>query len=78
MATTSLEEKIRILPDELQREVEQYIEFLLIKRHRAELEALAAKNGWPANYFAETAGSITDPTFIRHPQGEFEEREPFE
>lgn len=27
-------------------------------------------------FIEETAGSITDPTFMRHPQGEFEEREP--
>ena len=25
-----------------------------------------------------TAGSIPDPTFMRHPQGELEERDPFE
>ena len=28
-------------------------------------------------FIAEVGGSITDPTFIRHPQGEVEEREPF-
>jgi len=27
-------------------------------------------------FIAETAGSITDPTFRRHEQGEFEERDP--
>lgn len=27
-------------------------------------------------FIEKTAGSITDPTFIRHPQGEFEERDP--
>ncbi len=26
-------------------------------------------------FIEKTAGSITDPTFERHPQGEFEERE---
>jgi hypothetical protein len=26
-------------------------------------------------FIDRTAGSVTDPTFIRHPQGEFEERD---
>jgi hypothetical protein len=30
---------------------------------------------WPPGWVDGTAGSISDPTFIRHPQGEFEERE---
>lgn len=34
--------------------------------------------GWPPGFFERTAGSIQDETFIRHPQGDFEEREPFE
>jgi hypothetical protein len=27
-------------------------------------------------FIERTAGSITDPTFVRHPQGEYEERDP--
>jgi hypothetical protein len=34
--------------------------------------------GWPPGFFERTAGSIQDETFIRHPQGDFEGREPFE
>jgi hypothetical protein len=30
--------------------------------------------GWPPGFFEETAGSIHDPTFRRHDQGEFEKR----
>ncbi len=30
--------------------------------------------GWPPGYFERTAGSIQDPTFRRHDQGEFEKR----
>lgn len=29
-------------------------------------------------FVAETAGSIQDSTFVRHPQGEYDEREPLE
>lgn len=31
--------------------------------------------GWPQNFFEKTAGSIEDKTFVRQPQGEFEQRE---
>jgi hypothetical protein len=34
--------------------------------------------GWPSGFFERTAGSIQDETFIRHPQGDFEAREPFD
>jgi len=43
----TLEEKIRVLPNELQREVEDFTEFLLVKRRRAELERTAVANGSP-------------------------------
>jgi hypothetical protein len=33
--------------------------------------------GWPPHYFEQTAGSIQDPTFRRHHQGEFETRPGF-
>jgi hypothetical protein len=34
--------------------------------------------GWPPRFFEETVGSIQDPTFRRHDQGEFEKRLDFE
>jgi hypothetical protein len=34
--------------------------------------------GWPPGFIERTAGSITDPTFRRHEQGEFEKRLDFE
>jgi hypothetical protein len=33
--------------------------------------------GWPPRFFEETAGSIQDPTFRRHDQGESERRSDF-
>jgi hypothetical protein len=71
---TTLEAKIRALPPELQHEVEDFIEFLLEKRRRAELEQLAVAHGWPAG-FSKTAGSIDDPSFRRHSQDEYAQRE---
>src|SRR5689334_8149806 len=59
----TLEDKIRALPPDLQREVEDFIEFLLAKQRRAELAALeqqAVANGWPPGFFTQTAGSIPD------------------
>jgi len=32
--------------------------------------------GWPEGYFAATFGAISDDSFVRHPQGEFDVREP--
>jgi hypothetical protein len=72
-----LEDKIRTLPIDLQREVEDFVEFLLHKQRRMELEQQAVAHGWTAGFFEQTAGSIDDPTFMRHPQGEPEERSPF-
>ncbi|MBP1466598.1 DUF2281 domain-containing protein [Candidatus Chloroploca sp. M-50] len=74
----TLEEKIRELPNELQREVEDFVEFLLVKQRRAELERTAIAMGWPAGFFARIAGSIDDPTFVRGDQGVAEERLPLE
>jgi hypothetical protein len=34
--------------------------------------------GWPPGFFEQTFGSITDETFVRHPQGEPETRLPLE
>jgi hypothetical protein len=33
------------------------------------------RDAW-RRFIEKTAGSITDPTFVRHPQGEFEVRDP--
>lgn len=78
LSDMTLEEKIRELPHELQREVEDFVEFLLVKQRRAELERIAVAHGWPAGFFAKTAGSIDDPTFVRGDQGVAEERLPLE
>lgn len=34
--------------------------------------------GWPPDFFEKTAGSISNQTFIRYPQGELQEREPLD
>jgi hypothetical protein len=74
----TLEEKIRLLPSDQRREVEDFVEFLLAKLRRAELDRMAVEHGWPPSFFDQTAGSIDDPTFIRHAQGDPEERPPLE
>jgi hypothetical protein len=33
-----------------------------------------AERGWPAGFFEQTAGSITDPTFRRHEEPGYEQR----
>jgi hypothetical protein len=40
----------------------------------AATQPLAPAPGWPADYFARTAGSIEDESFVRPPQGDFEKR----
>jgi hypothetical protein len=74
----SLVELVGALPLDLQGEVRDFVEFLLQKRRRADLERLAAASGWPSGFFSHTIGSVDDPTFVRPPQGEVEQREPFE
>jgi hypothetical protein len=44
---------------------------------RASPPATPEHPGWPPRFFEETAGSIQDPTFQRHDQGEFERRPEF-
>ena len=40
---------------------------------------LGVELGWPEGFFASTAGALaSDDSFIRHPQGDFEVREPLE
>jgi hypothetical protein len=74
----SLAELVEALPPELKSEVRDFVEFLLEKQRRAELERLAVANGWPATFFSHTIGSIDDPTFVRPPQEAAEARESFE
>jgi hypothetical protein len=40
-----------------------------------EIESESPASEWPSGWVEATAGSIADPTFVRQPQGEFEERE---
>jgi hypothetical protein len=79
MTTTekTLIELVRELPPGLHGEVRDFVEFLLEKQRR-ELTRRAEANGWPEGFFERTAGSITDPTFVRPPQGEPETRLPLE
>ena len=37
-----------------------------------------AAEAWPAGWFESTFGSIKDPTFARHSQGQYEVREDLE
>src|SRR5690606_5940510 len=43
-----------------------------------EIEGESQASEWPSGWVEATAGSIADPTFVRQPQGEFEEREKLE
>jgi hypothetical protein len=54
----SLADLVGSLPPDLQSEVRDFVEFLLEKRRRADLEQLAVANGWPADFFAHTVGSV--------------------
>jgi len=76
IAEKPLRDLVADLPPELQREVRDFVEFLLEKRRRAELEQRAVTHGWPPRFFADTVGAIDDPTFVRQPQGAYEQREP--
>jgi hypothetical protein len=73
----TLIELVRELPPGLHAEVRDFVEFLLEKRRR-ELTRQDETKGWPAGFFDRTAGSITDSTFMRPPQGESETRLPLE
>ncbi len=55
--------------DEANREVQVTIEATAAAAQRMTQEQ------W-RQFILSTAGSITDPTFVRHPQGEYEERDP--
>ena len=78
MSSSDMTLKIRVLSNNLQREVEDFVEFLLAKQRRGDLERIAVAHGWPTGFFAQTAGSVDDPTFVRGDQGSAEERVPLE
>jgi len=40
-----------------------------------EWDGPAQASQWPPGWIDATAGSITDPTFVRHAQGSYEQRE---
>jgi hypothetical protein len=73
----TLIELVQELPTALHSEVRDFVEFLLEKQRREQARRAEA-NGWPEGFFERTAGSITDPTFVRPPQGEPETRLPLE
>jgi hypothetical protein len=54
--------------EEADKEVQVTVELTTPKKEMTQEE-------WEA-WVDSMAGSITDPTFIRHPQGELEERDP--
>lgn len=43
-----------------------------------EWDGPAQASQWPPGWIDATAGSITDPTFVRHAQGSCEQREKLE
>lgn len=43
-----------------------------------EWDGPAQSSQWPPGWIDATAGSITDPTFVRPPQGPYEQREKLE
>lgn len=47
---------------------------VLQPRQASPMEPVADTEAWK-RFVAETAGSITDPTFVRHDQGKYEDRE---
>lgn len=51
------------------------VEVVVVWQEVAEPEALEAP-GWPPGWIEATAGAIDDPSFARHPQGNYEDREP--
>ena len=74
---TSLIELIEELPAEARNEVRDFVEFLIAKQRRNQERSVETDN-WPEGFFEQTAGSITDPTFVRPPQGAPEARLPLE
>lgn len=73
---TSLIELIEELPPEARNEVRDFVEFLISKQRRKRARHAEGKN-W-SNGLVDLAGSISDPTFVRPPQGDSETRLPLE
>lgn len=72
ITSPSLTELIEELSPDARKSVRDFVEFLVAKQ-RSELAKQAETNG-PAEGFFDLTGSIQDPTFVRPPQGETEER----
>ena len=51
-----------------------YEAVVVLQPQGAPPEAPPAEQSWPAGYFEQVPGSITDETFVRPPQGEYERR----
>lgn len=79
MTTTekTLVELVQELPPALHAEVRDFVEFLIAKQQRNQ-EQPAEAGSWPEGFVDQMAGSITDPTFVRPPQGVPEARLPLE
>jgi hypothetical protein len=79
MTTTekTLAELMQELSPTLHQQVRDFVEFL-IEKERREHAQQTETNDWPEVWFERTAGSISDPTFVRPPQGEPEVRLPLE
>ena len=63
-------QEINKQPEELLREVQHFMAFLVEQRSRE-----STANGWPENYFGRTAGAFADEPLQRPPQLPFEQRE---
>lgn len=67
--------RLAIPVDEANRRYEVTV---LVKPANKPKDEGAASLGWPKGFFEEFAGSIQDPTFFRHDQGQLEKRLPLE
>lgn len=54
-----------------------FAEFLIAKQRRT-FESAPIHEGWPDGFFDQLVGSISDPSFVRPPQGEQQKRLPIE
>ncbi len=55
------------------QELEVVVVFQTVERLSKAADPVS--RGWPPGFFERTAGCIQDDSFIRYPQGEFDERE---
>lgn len=51
-----------------------YEAVVVLQPQGASSVATPSEQGWPAGYFEQVPGSITDETFVRPPQGDYEKR----